>query len=161
MDADLDFTVEKLIHAPVPAVWDAWTSPSSFAQWWIPKPYLCRVEHFEASAGGGFVTSMSEDGSVYGPHMDAAFLIVEQEKKIVFTNAVDSALRPAAPQPVAVTGEVSLEAHPEGTLYRITARHGNKEAHRLHLELGLVEGWTLVTEQLAELVERRPASTEH
>ncbi len=153
MNQDLDLAVEKVIHAPVSTVWNAWVDPDLFSQWWIPKPYICRVEFFDPSSGGGFITNMSEDSSTYLPHMDAAFLLVESEKKIVFTNAVDSQLRPAHPQPVPVTGVVTFQRHPEGTLYRIVARHGDPAAHQRHQELGLFEGWTLVTQQLADLAE--------
>lgn len=153
MNPELDLAVERIIQAPRAAVWDAWTVPSLFAQWWIPKPYLCRVDRFTPRAGGGFITLMSEAGNEFVPHMDAAFLVADRHERIVFTNALDSDLRPANPMPVAVTGEVTLAPHPEGTLYRIVARHGDPDALAKHNELGLFEGWTLVTEQLAALAE--------
>lgn len=153
MNPDLDLVIEHVIRAPRSTVWNAWTDPNQFAKWWIPEPYSCRVEYFDVKAGGGFITQMSEDGSTYGPHMDAAFLVVDHEERLVFTNAVDSSLRPANPMPVPVTGEVTLSDHPEGTLYRIVARHGDVQARAAHDELGLREGWTFVTEQLAKLAE--------
>lgn len=153
MNPDLDLTIERVIRAPRAAIWKAWTDPGLFAKWWIPEPYNCRVEAFDLRPGGGFVTSMSEDGTSFTPHMDAAFLVVEDAERLVFTNAVDSSLRPASPIPVAVTGEVTLAEHPEGTLYRIVARHGDPEARARHDELGLAEGWGSVATQLAALVE--------
>jgi uncharacterized protein YndB with AHSA1/START domain len=153
MDPDLDLTIERVIRAPRAAVWAAWTTAEQFAQWWIPAPYTCRVDGFAPRAGGGFVTSMSEDGADFVPHMDAAFLVVDPGERLVFTNAVDSTLRPADPMPVAVTGEVTLADHPDGTLYRIIARHGDPAGRARHEQLGLVEGWSLVTEQLATLTE--------
>ncbi|MDV8002560.1 SRPBCC domain-containing protein [Rhodococcus sp. IEGM 1408] len=148
-----DVTIERVIRAPRGVVWDAWTTPELFGRWWIPEPYLCGVEYFAPRAGGGFVTTMSGDGAEPTPHMDAAFLVVEKGERLVFTNAVDSTLRPATPLPVAVTGDVTLADHPDGTLYRITARHADEQGRALHEELGLVEGWTLVTAQLARVVE--------
>ncbi|WP_333618066.1 SRPBCC domain-containing protein [Dietzia sp.] len=124
-----------------------------FAKWWIPEPYTCRLESFDARPGGGFVTSMSEDGASFTPHMDAAFLVVDDAERLVFTNAVHSTLRPAVPMPVAVTGEVTLADHPDGTLYRIVARHGDPQSRTRHGELGLAEGWGSVAGQLAELAE--------
>lgn len=153
MTTDLDLTIERVIRAPRATVWKAWTSPELFAQWWIPAPYTCRVEAFAPHAGGGFVTTMSEDGTSFTPHMDAAFLVVDEAERLVFTNAVDSTLRPANPMPVAVTGDVTFEDHPDGTLYRIVARHGDPEARARHDELGLLPGWTEVAGQLAALVE--------
>lgn len=153
MKTELDLVIERVIRAPRSSVWNAWTDPGLFAQWWIPEPYACRVDYFAAKSGGGFVTQMSEDGATFVPHMDAAFLVVAHEHRLVFSNAVDSTLRPANPMPVSVTGEVTLSDHPEGTLYRIVARHGDAQARATHDELGLREGWTFVTEQLATLVE--------
>lgn len=153
MNPDLDLAVERIIRAPRAAVWNAWTKPELFAQWWIPKPHTCRVEVFESYSGGGFITMMSEDGITFTPHMDAAFLVVDERERLVFTNAVDSTLRPANPMPVSVTGEVTLADHAEGTLYRIVARHGDAQARARHDELGLLDGWSLVTAQLAELAE--------
>lgn len=157
MNADLDLAIERVIHAPRDTVWQAWTTPEIFAKWWLPVPYICRVDYFAPYSGGGFVTSMSDDGASFTPHMDAAFLVVDPEKSLVFTNAVDSTLRPTHPMPVPVTGEVTLTDHPDGTSYRIVARHGDAEARARHDELQLVEGWTLVTDQLAALVERLTA----
>ncbi len=96
---------------------------------------------------------MSEDGASFTPHMDAAFLVVDDAERLVFTNAVHSTLRPAVPMPVAVTGEVTLADHPDGTLYRIVARHGDPQSRTRHGELGLAEGWGSVAGQLAELAE--------
>lgn len=153
MDPDLDLTIERVIRAPRDAVWEAWTTAYEFQKWWLPRPYICRVDHFLPHAGGGFVTTMSQDGAAFTPHMDAAFLVMEDRERLVFTNAVDSDLRPTTPMPAPVTGEVILTDHPDGTRYTITARHGDAEARARHDELGLVEGWTRVTAQLAELVE--------
>lgn len=153
MYPELDLAIDRVIRAPRSEVWSAWTDPERFAMWWIPVPYTCRVESFVPRAGGGFVTSMSENGEDFTAHMDAAFLVVDDAERIVFTNAVDSTLRPATPMPVPVTGDVTLADHPDGTLYRIVARHGDRAARERHDELQLREGWTLVTSQLAELVE--------
>lgn len=153
MNPDLDLVIERVIRAPRATIWQAWTTPDLFAKWWIPEPYVCRVESFHPYPGGGFITMMSADGSAFTPHMDAAFLVVDEQRRLVFTNAVDSTLRPANPMPVAVTGEVTLTDHTDGTLYRIVARHGDPEARARHDELGLAEGWGRVTGQLAALVE--------
>ncbi|GAA3740303.1 SRPBCC family protein [Leifsonia bigeumensis] len=153
MNPDLDFMIERIIRAPRATVWKAWTTPELFEKWWIPKPYSCRVDAFAPHAGGGFVTMMSEDGSAFTPHMDAAFLVVDEGERLVFTNAVDSTLRPANPMPVPVTGEVTLADHADGTLYRIVARHGDPRARARHEELGLSDGWGSVAEQLAALAE--------
>lgn len=89
---DLDLTLQRIIRAPRRTVWRAWTDPALLEQWWTPAPTLTRVDQLDVRPGGGFVTRMSEDGREFVPHTDSVFLVVEDERRLVFTNAVDSAL---------------------------------------------------------------------
>ena len=155
MNPDLDLALERVIHAPRAAVWRAWTDPSRFARWWVPAPSQCRVDRLDVRPGGGLVTQLSDDGVAFVPHLDAAFIIAEELERIVFTNAIDSAWRPADPAPVAMTAEITLADHPDGTDYRVVVRHGAPAARARHAELGFADGWGTVTGQLAGLVERQ------
>lgn len=153
MNPDLDLTVERIIRAPRAAVWTAWTDPSRLAKWWLPAPMRCRVERLEIRPGGAFVTRMSDDGVDFVPHLDAAFLVVDDLRRLVFTNAIDSGWRPATPDPVSMTAEVTLNDHPDGTDYRVIVRHGDPAARARHEKLGFADGWGSVTAQLARIVE--------
>lgn len=153
MNPELDLGIERVIRAPRKAVWDAWTDPASLAQWWIPAPTLCRVDRLEVRPGGGFVTRMSEDGVTFVPQVDACFLRVDESERLVFTNAVDSRWRPANPEPVTMTAEVTLRDHVDGTDYRIIVRHGDPAARKRHAELGFTQGWGTVADQLTRFVE--------
>lgn len=153
MNPDLDLTVQRVIRAPRALVWRAWTDPEQLAKWWIPAPTVARIDRLEVHPGGGFVTRMSDDGEEFVPHTDNVFLVVEQEQRLVFTNAIDSSWRPATPAPVPLTAEVLFGDHPDGTDYRIIVRHGDPAAKTYHEELGFFEGWGSVTEALAALVE--------
>lgn len=153
MNPDLDLSLDRVIRATPSAIWDAWTDPARLAEWWLPAPAKCRVERLEPIAGGAFVTSMSEDGGTFVPHLDACFLAVDAGERLVFTNAVDSRWRPATPEPVSMTAEVVLRDHPEGTEYRVLVRHGDPAARDRHEQLGFLDGWGSVTDQLARLVE--------
>lgn len=154
---DLDLTLERIIRAPRAAVWSAWTDPASFERWWIPAPTLCRVERLEVRPGGGLVTRMSDDGAEFVPHLDASFLVVDELERIVFTNTIDSTWRPTNPAPVPMCAEITLRDHPDGTDYRVLVRHGDPAARATHAELGFVDGWGMVTAQLAEVAETQAA----
>lgn len=158
MNPELDLTLDRVIRAPREAVWRAWTDPAVLAQWWLPAPMVARIERLDLRAGGGFVSLMSEDGVVFVPHLDGIFLAVEENRRLAFTNSTDSAWRPARPSPVAMTAEVSLADHPEGTRYEVLVRHGDPEARTLHERLGFFEGWGAVTDALARLVEDEAAA---
>lgn len=96
-DPRLDLTLERVIRAPRSSIWRAWTVPARLERWWVPAPTIATVDRLEVEPGGAFVTSMSDDGDAYTPHMDAIFLVVEPQHRLVFTNAINSAWRPAAP----------------------------------------------------------------
>jgi uncharacterized protein YndB with AHSA1/START domain len=148
MNPDLDLTVQRVIRAPRAVVWRAWTDPARLERWWVPAPERCTVERLEVRPGGAFVTRLGG-----GPHVDAAFLVVDELERIVFTNAIDSDWRPATPQPVAMTAEITLGDHPDGTDYRVVVRHGDPAARARHATLGFADGWGSVTGQLADLAE--------
>jgi uncharacterized protein YndB with AHSA1/START domain len=154
VNPDLDLAIERVIKAPRDAVWRAWTDPDRLARWWVPAPARCRVDRLEPRAGGAFVTSLSEDGVTFGPHLDACFVVLDDLRRLVFTNAIDSSYRPAAPAPIAMTATITLDDHPQGTDYRVLVTHADPEAKALHEKLGFVEGWGTVIAQLAGLVER-------
>jgi len=155
MNPDLDLALDRVIRAPRTAVWRAWTEPALFARWWVPAPSVCRVARLEVRPGGGFVTEFSDDGGPFVPHMDACFLVVDDLTRIVFTNAVDSGWRPVDADPVAMTAEITLGDHPDGTDYRVVVRHGDPAARARHEKLGFLDGWGTVTAQLAGVVENR------
>ncbi|MBA9005717.1 SRPBCC domain-containing protein [Thermomonospora cellulosilytica] len=153
LDRDLDLDLERIIRAPRATVWSAWTDPSRLERWWVPAPSRCRVDRLDLRPGGAFVTRLSDDGGEFVPHMDACFLAVDELERIVFTNAIDSAWRPASPAPVAMTAAITLTDHPDGTHYRVVVRHGDPEARAHHDKLGFAEGWGTVAAQLAALTE--------
>ncbi|WP_017593850.1 SRPBCC domain-containing protein [Nocardiopsis potens] len=142
-----------MIRAPRHRIWRAWTDPALLRQWWVPAPATARVDLLDVRPGGGFVTRMSDGGRDFAPHTDGVFLVVEEGHRLVFTNAVTSAWRPAAPEPVAMTAEIVLGEHSDGTDYRVTVRHGDPEARARHERLGFFDGWGSVTKALAALAE--------
>lgn len=153
MNPELDLAIHRIIKAPRAIVWEAWTNPESFEQWWLPAPALCKVRAMELRPGGSLRTEMSEGGGPFVPHLDACFLAVEPQSRIIFTNALVGGWRPAE-QPM-MTAIITMEEHPEGTAYTAMAMHKNPADRSMHEELGFYDGWGTVTEQLARLAERQ------
>lgn len=148
---ELDLTVSRIIRAPRAAVWRAWTDPTSFEQWWVPAPEVCRVRSMELRPGGSFVTELRQADGSFGPHINGCFLAVDELERIVFTDALIAGWRPA--EAAFMTAVISMQDHPEGTEYTATAIHRNGADRDQHEQLGFHEGWGTVTRQLAELVE--------
>ena len=149
---DLDLTISRVIKAPRPAIWTAWTDPASFEQWWVPAPAKCKVLEMDLRPGGAFVTHISENGGAFIPHMRACFLAIDDLERIVFTDALVGGWRPAE-QPF-MTAIITLRDHPTGTEYVARAMHRNHADRSKHEEMGFHDGWNTVTEQLARLAER-------
>ena len=152
IDKDLDLTIARVIKAPRALVWNAWTDPASFEQWWIPAPARCKVEQMELRPGGALVTRISEDGGDFKPHLSACFLAVDERRRIVFTNALVGGWRPA--EHPFMTAIITLEDHPQGTSYTAHVMHRNGADRAMHEQLGFYDGWGTVAGQLAALVER-------
>jgi len=153
VDAELDLTLQRVIRAPREIVWRAWTDPARLERWWLPAPAVARVDRLELRPGGAFVSRMSEDGAEFVPHIDGVFLAVDAGTRIVFTNALDSTWRPARPEPVAMTAEITFADHDDGTDYRVLVRHGDPADRARHEDLGFLDGWGAVTAALAGIAE--------
>ena len=152
---DLDLTISRVIKAPRQAVWNAWTDPASFEQWWVPAPAKCRVLAMDLRPGGAFVTRISENGGDFKPHSSGCFLAVDNLERIVFTDALVGGWRPAE-QPF-MTAIITLRDHPTGTEYVAHVMHKSRADRDRHEEMGFHDGWGTVAEQLAALVEHASA----
>jgi uncharacterized protein YndB with AHSA1/START domain len=151
LNPDLDLAMSRVIKAPRPDVWRAWTTPASLEQWWIPKPAKCQVVDLDLRPGGAFTTRISEDGGAFGPHLSGCFLAVDDFERIVFTNALVGGWRPAE-QPF-MTAIITLKDHPAGTEYAAHVMHKSRADRDNHEEMGFHDGWGTVAGQLADLVE--------
>ncbi|QIG49323.1 SRPBCC family protein [Nordella sp. HKS 07] len=151
-DPALDLTVTRVMKAPRAAVWRAWTTPDSLEKWWLPAPARCQVAKMDLRPGGAFETLISENGGEFVPHVTACFLAVEEQARLVFTDTLKSGWRPGE-QPF-MTAIITLKDHPMGTDYAAVVMHRNVADRDKHEEMGFYDGWSTVTAQLAELVER-------
>ena len=152
MDPELDLTISRLIRAPRADVWRAWTDPASLEQWWVPAPAKCRVAELDLRPGGAFVTTISENGGAFAPHVRGCFLAVDPRERLVFTDALVGGWRPA--EHPFMTAIITLKDHPEGTDYSALVKHRSAADRNMHEEMGFHDGWGTVVEQLARLVER-------
>lgn len=152
VNPQLDLTMSRIIKAARREVWNAWTTPSSLEQWWIPKPARCKVVTLELCPGGAFETQISEGGAPFAPHVSGCFLAVDDNERIVFTDTLRGGWRPA--EHPFMTAIITLKDHPQGTEYVAHVMHRNNADRNRHEELGFHDGWGTVAGQLAELVER-------
>jgi len=146
-------TVTRIIKAPPAIVWKAWSTPEHLAKWWIPAPIECQVVKLDLRPGGGFETRMREDEGEFQPHVQACFLEVVPEARLVWTTVLTEGWQPVEPW-LALTAIITFEAQEGGTRYSARVLHRNAADSRKHEELGFHEGWGTAIDQLAEFAER-------
>src|SRR5436190_8924939 len=59
-------TITRVYHAPVRAVWDAWTDPQQVAKWWGPRGFTITTHSKDLRPGGHWNYTMhGPDGTDY------------------------------------------------------------------------------------------------
>lgn len=140
-----DLKITRILKAPRASVWKAWTDPARVVKWWAPAPIITTFQKFDLRPGGAMNSTMRlEDGTeMVGK---GSFLDVVAAERIVFTDILEEGWRPAAnPFFVAI---ITMEDHPDGTLYTARAMHRTPEDRDRHAEMGFEGGWGTVAEQL-------------
>lgn len=67
--AERTMVLERVIKAPVDAVWGAWMNPETLPQWWGPDGFSCRTARIDLREGGEWVFDMiGPDGTVWPNH---------------------------------------------------------------------------------------------
>ena len=81
--SDCELVVTRTFNAPARLVFDAWTKPELFSQWWLPKSLgmtLCALE-MDARTGGGYRLDFGEGREFFGTYVE-----VTPHSRIVWTN---------------------------------------------------------------------------
>jgi uncharacterized protein YndB with AHSA1/START domain len=61
--------IDRVIAAPVAAVWRAWTDPTALPLWWGPEGFSCRTQRIELRTGGEWLFDMiGPDGTAWPNH---------------------------------------------------------------------------------------------
>lgn len=77
--------IKKVIDAPKQSVWDAWTKPELFKQWFMPSPFSVPNAELDVRVGGHLnVDTQGPDGAV--TKMTGDYLEVDEPNKLVTTN---------------------------------------------------------------------------
>ena len=143
----LELSVTRHIAAPPEAVWKAITERT--AEWWCPRPWRTEIIEQDWRAGGRSAMVMhGPNGETSGG--DGVFLEVVPNRRFVFTDAFKAGWMPQTPFMV---GIFEIEPEGEGARYTAKARHWDEAALKQHEEMGFHQGWGIVADQLAELVE--------
>ncbi|MDP2126027.1 MAG: SRPBCC family protein [Pseudohongiella sp.] len=146
-DTSHELSISRYIDAPPSSVWQIITE--RLPEWWCPVPWRTEVDEIEWRAGGAFNTTMfGPNGEVHVN--EGVFLDVQPGRGFVCTDAVKKGWHP---QKAFMIGIFTIEAEGSGTRYTAIARHWSSEDMERHRQMGFVEGWSAVADQLAALAE--------
>jgi uncharacterized protein YndB with AHSA1/START domain len=151
-----DLHLHRVLKAPRSAVWRCWTDPQHLPHWFAPQPVVTRVVALDLRPGGAFHIRMSMNGEDFPDSGPGCFLEVVPDERLTWTSALGPDFRPvdASSAPFLFTATISLADHPEGTDYRVVARHKDDASAQAHETMGFSQGWGTVAEQLGAYAAR-------
>jgi uncharacterized protein YndB with AHSA1/START domain len=77
--------ITRTFEAPRQKVWDAWTQPELFKQWYMPTPFSVPSCEFDVRPGGKLhVDTQGPDGVIMP--VEGEFTVVEEPSKLAMTN---------------------------------------------------------------------------
>jgi uncharacterized protein YndB with AHSA1/START domain len=83
---DRDLVLTRLIDAPRPLVFQAWTDPEQIARWWGPKGFVTIDYDMDIRPGGAYrFTMRSPEGTDH--HKRGVYREIVEPERIVFTFA--------------------------------------------------------------------------
>lgn len=150
IDPDLDLELVREVPVTPAAVFAAWTDPDSVAQWFAPKPFSVSQCEIDLRPGGGFRTVMQDPDGNQLMDGTSCYLEIVPDRRLVWTTALTTAYRPqAGPMPFTAVFDFA-DNGTGGCTYRAIAMHQDPDGATAHAEMGFLDGWSTVVDQLVE-----------
>ncbi len=84
---DREIVLVRVLDAPRAAVFEAWTDPDAFCQWFGPAGFTCTVREMDARAGGRARFDMVHGDTTYTNRFD--YLEVVTDERLVLDHGSD------------------------------------------------------------------------
>jgi uncharacterized protein YndB with AHSA1/START domain len=148
--SEQDLVVTRIVDGPAALVFDAWTQPELFQQWWVPKSCGLTLKSCEMDVrgGGGYRLEFQHEAAtftVFGAYTEVA--PADQGGRLVWTNDEGEA-------GVTVT-TVRVDACEGGARVTVADRYPSAEALEAAIASGATAGLPESLDQLEEFVRTR------
>lgn len=148
--ANRGLTVTRVIHAASEQVFQAWTDPQQFGQWWGPKRFTNPVCELDVQPEGAIRIEMrSPEGAVYP--VTGVYREIAEPERLAFTSA---ALDTEGKALFEVLISANFLERDSLTLLRVNTRVIRSTAAADPLIKGMVTGWAQSLERLDALLLR-------
>ena len=148
---ELSFT--RVLPASVAQIWSAWTVPEQLMPWFCPKPWQVTECEIDLRPGGAFRTLMC---GPEGERQDlmSCYLVVEPERRLVWTNALQPGYAPATHPWCTCAIELQVV---DASHTRVTARvmHADSATCEDHARMGFPMGWHVAMDQMLAMLGQR------
>lgn len=146
--SDRELVVSRTVAGPAHLVFEAWSRPELFQQWWVPKSFGVTLISFDADirTGGTYRLLMGHPSSEKPMAFFGRYLAVTPPTRLVWTNE-------EAGEAGAVTTVTFAEAD-GATRVVVHELYPSKEALDEALASGSTSGWGEQFDQLDALVAR-------
>ncbi|WP_456684408.1 SRPBCC domain-containing protein [Bradyrhizobium sp. P5_C11_2] len=144
--SEREFVVTRTVSGPARIVFEAWTKPELFQQWWVPKSCGVSLISFEADirTGGAYRLVMGHPSSEQPMAFFGRYVEVTPRARLVWTNDEGG-------EDGAVT-TVTFEETGGATRVVVHELYPSKEALNEAMACGSTSGWAEQFAQLDELV---------
>ena len=151
----LDLVLERVIDVPRNLVWEAWTQPEHVKAWFSPRPWRTLDCEIDLQPGGIFRTVMQAPAGGEEIKNVACYLEIVPNERLVWTDTLLPGWRPADSARLGVTVIIAMESLGSRTRYIITALHRDEASRKRHEDMGMLNGWGTVLDQLVGHIKGR------
>jgi uncharacterized protein YndB with AHSA1/START domain len=149
--SERELVITRTVNGPAHLVFEAWTKPELFKQWWVPRSFGLSLISFEADVRpGGKYRLVFAHGDAKPMEFFGKYLEVTPCSRLVWTNEEGD-------DGGAIT-TVTFEEQGDKTLLVLHELHPSKEALDAARASGVEAGTLETFEQLAEFVVTLAAS---
>lgn len=151
--------LERVFQASPSRVWQAWTDPQQFTQWWGPRGWQTEVKDADVRVGGRMVYGMKCVDEAQGEWFGQTswgmmeFTAVDEPNSLEYVDYFSDENGVANDAMPSSTIHLEFVEQDGGTLLRSTTVFGTAEGYEQVIAMGVVEGATETWDRLAELVQ--------